>query len=312
MGLPRAVARLLMEEGKRRPFTGAVLELGRSFVYLTREETERWAARHGFALAPVAWRPSHVPDLAAQGCVDDRSFFGALGFSEVRSCDISDWEGADDLVDLNLPVPAELHGRFDLVFDVGTLTHVFDQRTAWRNVFDLVRPGGRVIHGVAPSSNHVDIGFFMFSPTLFADFYAANGWRIETLYFCEFDAWWVRGRMMSAPWRVYRYTPGCLDALRAGGLRRSQYAVFVVATKVDGATGDRIPMQGWYREFFASHGTRLAGESAAQGTRADAGTATAPASTARPPSPVLALWKRLRAGILRRLPPRMPPLVGRY
>jgi len=40
-------------------------------------------------------------------------FFRMLGFEQVESCDIVDWEGADHLFDLNDEVPVELVGRFE-------------------------------------------------------------------------------------------------------------------------------------------------------------------------------------------------------
>ena len=149
--------------------------------------SKRWAREQRTPLAEVRdLALSHQPELAAAGCLDDRSFFRLLGCARVESSDVSDWEGADHILDLNLPVPAELRGRFDTVFEAGTLQHVFDLPQVFANLHALVREGGRVIHGMAPSTNHVDHGFYMFSPTLFHDFYTANGWRIEAEYFFEF------------------------------------------------------------------------------------------------------------------------------
>ena len=195
MGIPRGTARLLLDEARERPFKGSLLELGRMAVYATRGELERWAREQRTPLAEVRdLALSHQPELAAAGCLDDRSFFRLLGCARVESSDVSDWEGADHILDLNLPVPEALHGRFATVFEAGTIQHVFDLPQVFANLHALVKEGGRVIHGMAPSTNHVDHGFYMFSPTLFHDFYTANGWRIEACYFFEFFPFWFRGR----------------------------------------------------------------------------------------------------------------------
>ena len=42
MGIPRGSARLLLDEHRQRPFSGTVLQIGRSSVYFTRRELETW------------------------------------------------------------------------------------------------------------------------------------------------------------------------------------------------------------------------------------------------------------------------------
>jgi hypothetical protein len=297
MGIPRGTARLLLDEARARPFSGALLELGRMSVYVTEPELRGWAGEQGVALArvePVAL--SHQPELAAHGCLDDRSFFRLLGFESVASADVSGWEGADHVFDLNLPVPAPLRGRFDAVFEAGTLQHVFDLPRVFANLHALLAPGGRVIHGMAPSSNHVDHGFHMFSPTLFHDFYTANGWRIEAFWFFEFFSYWYRGRFFSTPWKIRAYEPGCLDELaygRFGPPGGRQLALFVVAAKVEGATADRIPQQ----SLFARTPPRVATEAGSGRVGAD---------------PLLLAFKRWKKRLERLLPRRLPPVVKRY
>jgi len=299
MGIPRGTARLLLDEACARPFGGSLLELGRMAVYATRAELERWAREQSSPLAPVADPAlSHQPELAAAGCVDDRTFFRLLGCEHVESADVSDWEGADHVFDLNLPVPAELAGRFDTVFEAGTIQHVFDLPQVFANLHALVREGGRVIHGMAPSTNHVDHGFYMFSPTLFHDFYTANGWRIEAEYFFEFFPYWFRGRFHSTPWKIRRYSPGCLDPLAYGGFGARQVALFVVATKVPGATAERIPQQSYFARF---HGERKMGT----------GTPFSPREKSVP-VPIFLKLKEWKERLKRLRPRRLPPVEKRY
>ncbi len=245
MGIPRPVVRMMFEEGSRRPFSGSVLQVGRCFVYLTWPELLRWARRDGYRLRDkIEVELSHDPQLARLGCISDRTLFRALGFERVESVDLFLDEEPTYRHDLNQPIPPELEGRFDVVFEPGSLVHVFDQRQAWENVARLVAPGGRVIHGGSPSTNHMDIGLYMHSPMLFADFYAANGWRQEALEVCEFEPLWLRGRFRPPRWWVHDYRPGAFDAFRMGGLGGRPYAVWAVATKVEGATTNRVPQQG--------------------------------------------------------------------
>ena len=303
MGIPRGSARLLLEEGKRRPFSGALLQLGRSSVYFTSRDLDRWAARHSFVLRPgIPETPTHDPRLASQGCIDDRTLFARLGFDHVEASDISQWEGADHIFDLNLPIPVELEGRFDVVFETGTIVQIFHLPNVLANLHRLLKPGGRVIHCAVPSNNHMDLGFYMLCPTLFADFYAANGYRIETHYLCEYFAYWHQGRLHSDPWRIYEYRPGSLDALSYGRYGGAQAAVFLVATRTAEATGDVVPQLGQYRRMWRQHDATVdvtaerGGPPGARGVGRRAW-----------------LAKRVVESIRRRLLPRsMPRLVARY
>lgn len=322
MGIPRGAARLLLEEHRLRPFSGRLVQLGRSTIYFTQRELERWAAKHGVALRPPRETAlSHDPRLARQGYMDDRTFFSQLGFDEVRSCDVSDWEGADYIFDFNQPVPPELVGRFDVALDLGTSIQIFHLPRVLANLHALVRPGGRVIHVAVPSNNHVDLGFYMFSPTLFHDYYTANGYAIECAYLCEYFPYWHRGRLYSPPWNIYRYEPGCLDHLSYGRFGGRQAAIFLVATRQPGSTADVIPqvshfVRRWavYRSVGGS-GEIAAGEDLPDPhslrsrleRRAEELFATYPL-VGRLYRPL----KRIKERIRRLLPRRMPPRVARY
>jgi hypothetical protein len=322
MGIPRGTARLLLEEARRQPFHGAVLQLGRSSVYFTLTELLGWARRHGVELRPVERiELSHDPRLARQGCLSDETFFHLLGFERVESCDVSDWEDADHLLDLNRPVPDELKARYDAVLDPGSILQIFHQPQLFKNLHDFLKPGGRVIHAAVPSNNHVDLGFYMFSPTFFHDYYAANAYRIEYEYLCEYFPYWHLGRLYSAPWKVWRYEPGCLDALSYGRFGARQTAIFMVATKTQESTGSIVPQLGQFVRSWKEFEERRDDPDAVAGELRDARATWKARLAERAERWLLAhpaaarAWrpvKRVRERLRRLLPSKMPPLVGRY
>ncbi|MFN8220904.1 MAG: DUF2071 domain-containing protein [Fimbriimonadales bacterium] len=68
---------------------------------------------------------------------------------------------------LNLPLPVELKGRFSLVYDGGTLEHVFHFPQAIKNAMELVEVGEYFV-GVTVCNNYVKLhGFYQFGPELF-------------------------------------------------------------------------------------------------------------------------------------------------
>lgn len=103
--------------------------------------------------------------------------FLRMGYQSLESTDVSEYEGCTHILDLNTAkLPETLAGRYDVIYNGGTLEHVFDVRTALKNIFEMLRPGGVVIQFL-PVNGWVDHGFYQFSPTFFVDYYIENGFE---------------------------------------------------------------------------------------------------------------------------------------
>lgn len=93
-----------------------------------------------------------------------------LGVEAMESMDVADYEGATILHDLNEPVPENLHGQFDFIFDGGTIEHVFDVAMALTNVFHMLRPGGRFVSANG-MNGWVGHGMYQFNPEMVWSFW---------------------------------------------------------------------------------------------------------------------------------------------
>jgi hypothetical protein len=107
------------------------------------------------------------------------SIFRLLGAQVVDSIDASTYEQATIIHDMNKPFPAKKHNSYDLVYDGGSLEHVFNVEQALRNVMSLPKIGGSVvIHTMA--NNCLGHGLYQFSPELFYRVFSPeNGYRVE-------------------------------------------------------------------------------------------------------------------------------------
>jgi hypothetical protein len=183
---------------------------------------------------------SRVLQLPARTRISDLAAFNLLGFEDVKSTDVSAVEGADYILDLNHRTAASvIPGQFDLVFDGGTLEHVFHVPNALGNIFDCLRVGGCVMH-VSPVNNHVDHGFYQFSPTLFVDYYLANGFELLD---CQL---FQHSPDFNAAYTYAKYTPGSLDELSFGGFDGRMYGVILLARKTATATCTVTPQQSYF------------------------------------------------------------------
>lgn len=242
MGLAKGAAKVLLKEAARRPFKGRVLTLGRQDIWFSYDLLQEMAMGFGVGLSdPGDIIPSHKPAFAAKGYISDDCLFKSLGFSESKTLDISDHDFADYIFDLNTSeVPEHLLDAFNVIIDGGTIEHVFHIPNALNNLYKMLRQGGRIIH-LSPSSNHIDHGFYMFSPTLFWDFYEANKFEINTFQIFRYTR-----RHWVDPWEISDYQPGCLKQVSFGGLDDGIYGIHCIATKTKDSTGDIIPQQGVY------------------------------------------------------------------
>lgn len=212
MGIAKDAARMLRLEASRRPFGGRVLTLGRQDIY---------------------------PSTAGQHISDD-TFWRSLGFAESKVLDLFD-ESADYIFDLNSSeVPEHLLEAFDVIIDGGTLEHIFHIPNALSNICKMLRQGGRIIH-LAPSSNHTDHGFYMFSPVLFWSFYKTNGFEINSIQMFRYT------RDVTNPWKITDYQPDCLRPIVLGGLDNGMYGIACIVTKTQDSAGSIIPQQGEFK-----------------------------------------------------------------
>jgi hypothetical protein len=112
-------------------------------------------------------------------------FFSLLGAQEITSLDCSSYEDASVIHDMNLPIPGELRQRFSVVYDGGTIEHVFNITQAFKNCMEMVEVGGHFVQ-TNVANNWTGHGFWQFSPELlFRMFTPANGFEIEAVLMHE-------------------------------------------------------------------------------------------------------------------------------
>lgn len=93
--------------------------------------------------------------------------------------DVASHRGVERIADLNQPLPADLRRRFDLVVDTGTCEHCFNVGQAFVNACEALAAGGVLVH--AAPLNRANHGFWNFSPTVYPDFFFANGFELQLL-----------------------------------------------------------------------------------------------------------------------------------
>lgn len=157
MGLDINAVRFLIDARKRGVEFGEVITLGRQDLNVFPGKMVEVLSTHGF---PATLFQGDNKSLFSEPC------FLSLGAKNVHSLDASSFEGATFVQDLNQPLGESLKGRFDLVYDGGTLEHIFNFPLALKNCMEMVRVGGHIAFHTC-ANNWCGHGFYQFSPELF-------------------------------------------------------------------------------------------------------------------------------------------------
>ena len=208
--------------------------LGRLSLYLDAEVMSQTFKGFGHELSA-----GHSERMLVEAGGYADPLFRRLGADRVQSIDASDYQGATVSFDLNDSLPPELRARASVVFDGGTLEHVFDAPTALRNCMEMVEIGGHLLVS-APANNYFGHGFYQFSPEFyFRALSRENGFEIEL----------VLAKIDVTPQRWYRVTDPAISGRRATlPSDAAPTTIMVQARRVSGrAALQMMPQQSDYR-----------------------------------------------------------------
>ena len=253
MGIAKATVALLFELKRQEALRGSICQLGRQDISLSVKKTQEIA--HLFS-SNSDILDHYIFKNGGGEFITDNLLFKSIGFEHVDSLDASGYEGATVIYDLNLPVPSYLYEKYDVIFNGGTLEHIFNVPQCLQNIHAMLKPGGLIIH-MSPTSNYVDHGFYMFSPTFFFDYYSANNYEIIRSQIIEYDV-----DMPWKKWIIYDYSPGDIGYLSVGGWGGSKplQTWFVVKKNLE-SSANVVPQQGAYVKTWAGEGADVNFES---------------------------------------------------
>jgi SAM-dependent methyltransferase len=178
MGLCYWDARTLWDARLRDVSFTDTLTIGHQSLFLHPREVRQFRDAFNARFPDSPHRPLESYTF---GMYADEFLHAFLDARSVSILDVSDYEGATILHDLNQPIPDSLRNSFDAVVDGGSLEHVFNFPTAVANIMQLVKVGGSVFIST-PANNLCGHGFYQFSPELmFRVFTEDNGFRLRDL-----------------------------------------------------------------------------------------------------------------------------------
>ena len=247
MGLLPDVVEWIVSDVARDPNIGDVLTLGRQTVYATPGSASSVLNKKGIRSAIDAYsidRTTQQYFNDKKERIDDISFFKALGAKTVKSIDVSDFEGAEIVHNLNHPIPDSLESICDFLVDGSLLDNIWNPQTALQSIARMIRPGGRCILTNRENAGGPGIAYVMLPGAWFYDFFVINDFHYVEVA--------CRITMPDGYRATYQLSPAA--SMKAWGsgriasfLTTHSVETLVMAEKGPNSTWDRMPTQMSYR-----------------------------------------------------------------
>ena len=259
MGIDKSTLTFLAAAGEGGVSFAETVTIGRQALSLGPRDLAHVLAAHGLLNEASARR--NLLERLGQSEWHAEPLFHQLGATEVHSMDVSDYEGADILWDLNEPIPTELEARFTVLFDGGSLEHIFNAPVALTSYMRMVRPGGHLLLAL-PANNYCGHGMYQFSPEFFFSALSEqNGFTVERMIMWEEDVTPTRilGREFTYVGKARHYDVA--DPRKVGGrvglLNRLPALLWVQAKRVSDQPITRVQQSDYVTAWAAAGDTEM-------------------------------------------------------
>lgn len=242
MGLLSQAVRFIIDEHKRSPLRGDGIFIGRQQTTLTPHSVVELLHEEGLTVRHHA--PHAEMDRRTSGArghtITDASALNYFADLRFKALDMSDYEGAEIVCNLNNPLPDELCGIADFMYEGSCLDNIFDPCAALVNMSRLLRPHGRIV--IMDHGSDYNGPYLKFTAEWFYNYYLLNRFSDVRVY----HAWFNR---LSDPWELYEWEPGFMPEGKLPVPHGGDYMVFATATKTVHSTCDKRPIQACYRSL---------------------------------------------------------------
>jgi len=239
------IARIILKEHKRNPFHGNGLIVGRQTIRLTIEEARHMILEEGIELRNV--EPKIDTDTRGGGSgnyISDASFFALFSDIKLTFLDVTDYENADIVHNLEDAPPAEFLNYFDFIWNGSCLDNIFDAGIAQKNTCKMLKQeSGRIMTMEIASPDFE--AYSMFSQAWFFDYYAINNFAKFESYTCVF----AQANIWTGPYKIYtssNYTSA--SSLFPKSISKSKAILTItIAQSQVGTSVSKSPVQSQYR-----------------------------------------------------------------
>ena len=119
-----------------------------------------------------------------------------LGFSSIDTLEYPGMEESDISLDLNKKLPKKYHSKYDFIFDLGFMEHVYNVPEVMKSLNLLLKPKGKIVH-FNPCQGSMNHGFYNFQPTFYFSFYKTCNYKNLKIFLIEAKTNSISGGMVT-------------------------------------------------------------------------------------------------------------------
>jgi len=252
MGINKQALAMILNEHKYRPITGKYLSIGKQTVTIPEKIIFDLFAQYSISdelLKEKYADPVNIDTATrhGQGSIFDHSLIASFSSCDYNCLDVSDYEGATIIHNMNIDIPELYHNTYDFIYNGSCMDNLFDPVTFLKNTSKMLKPGGRIIHLECASA--LAGAYLSFSPEWFFSYYAINGY-----FDCKVYA--IVARESSDDphvfntdlfqWNPYFTRTDNYDYIKGCKSVNGLMYLLVSAEKQEDSTSEIIPMQSHY------------------------------------------------------------------
>ncbi|MEQ9304209.1 MAG: hypothetical protein RJQ14_09860 [Marinoscillum sp.] len=245
MGITRQVAQAMFLENSYKPILGEYCSFGKQTVSLSQES---YKEIFDIDFVPAGKQLDGSTRHAQQDIefhrAKEEEFLNIFCNVNYNCLDISDYEGANIIFDLNKPITPELQNRFDFVFTGGCHDNIHDPKSVLVNGAKMLKTGGRIMHYEAAQG--LTGAYLYFTAEWFYSYYAVNKFADCKVYLLH----QVIPGNSRLDYRVnlYEWKPDFerdpnYDYFKAALSTPGLVYILVIAEKDSHSTTDQVPIQ---------------------------------------------------------------------
>jgi SAM-dependent methyltransferase len=253
MGITREAAEIIMHYNSEKPINGEFCCIGKQSVVINKSEIKKLFQHYFDGNHNIKWESDYSTKntLLSESDMTDKSFVESIYMSDKRNSgkilnyncvDVSDYEGANIIHDLNYPVQKDLHSKFDFIFDGSCIDNVFDPSCFVINISKMLKPDGRAI--IFTHSSLYPGAFVMISPEWLFSYFAVNNYK-----YCRVivSSTTYEGSWLDSKTDFFEYSPHFTRDKNYNRFMASKsdsiLLTFAIAQKGDESTDSKKPIQ---------------------------------------------------------------------
>ncbi|HQO34879.1 MAG TPA: hypothetical protein PLG59_09470 [bacterium] len=251
MGITPQHATMIIREHLYKALPETICLIGRQCMFFDYETALHLCRKEGFEphscdvnIDRQTNEAKIIKTQSNKDCITDETFFKMLGVKNIQAIDISDYEGAEIILDLNKPIPPAFESTVDFIFGGSVCDNVFDPAMYLKNVNRLLKPGGRLLDQNVASVHYR--AYAILPPPWYFDYFVVNRFGDCKIYVFEVLNYWNIYALEVFPNENIGVGCGLIENFVSDSVD-AVIGVFIIAEKDRDSTWQVTPTQDAYR-----------------------------------------------------------------